>query len=607
MSGQQETKTMCPDVSFEKPLLSSRAAIEANRRLWEDIPEGNDGTMTDSEPSLVPYGMMIRSEDDEGFFNHLDNFLGRKTEGVKLKPSTFLHASVRAPSVVYRDYHTEHGVAMIYSSSQQPTNTNQSPQPQVQRKLLEQEPSESSSLRSSQGRRILQSNNENEDKSEDNNHPEGRRLTETMPRSSHPSVVLCHPTDGGTGRRPAFDGPPDGTVLTTDHGQGCRGESTSEDMCIKNNVFKLTQTNGGVVVGLPQEEVCLMDEKCRCNDLSPYFRMDRKGEPYPLQYADFAVDFAQRKHKLGNPPYGMSCWYEDVHNRMTEMVDASNSMWMKRDSWAREKNPMEYIGLNECLLGNALDTDASNIDAFLIELSPNIGRFENLDTIHEEVLCGLISDEQVPRQLNYVRKKYGDKPVLLLEERLGMNDESLLHECQRMWGGKNCASGFWKNFIAQPLNFSDGSCLAVPPGCNEVYFFPANEDGKGCQISTPSACADSDHDTSTPNQVHDNQKNTDNYDGPSTYHDFKNHNSNQHGSCVSQYQLNILIFGFVIFFILFRAIRQEQFSRQRRRQCHIGQKELSSRSTTTGSCSTTSTIILSTTTSGVQKPLLESL
>ena len=55
-----------------------------------------------------------------------------------------------------------------------------------------------------------------------NDSDSGNRRLAVDPNSNRPTVVLCHPTDAGTGRRMPFDEPKGTTVLTTEHGQGCR-------------------------------------------------------------------------------------------------------------------------------------------------------------------------------------------------------------------------------------------------------------------------------------------------------------------------------------------------------------------------------------------------
>lgn len=577
-----------PQTPLAKPLYSSQAAKEANQRLWQEM--SNEREDESSMPTLVPYGMMIRVEDD-GFFGSIH--LVR--EEFKLLPSTFLHASIRSPNVFYRTVGFEdYGVGFVLSNHQQP---------------------------------IPKASND-----ETRNEHQVR-----------PSVVLCHPTDGGTGRRPPFDGSLDESVLNTDHGQGCRGETVSKDMCIRNKVWTKSRTTTiKDATEHLEEEVCLMDDKCRCNDLSPYFLKNGKGERYALEYGDFAIDFAQQRHKLGNPPYGMSCWYDDVHRRMDEVVNASNSMWMKRDSWARERNPFKYKGLNECLLRNANDVNNIRVDAFVIELTPNAESFANLDSNHENILRHLRNDMKVTNRLKNMRRKYGDKPVLLLEERLGMKDDSQLKECEYYWGGRNCGSGFRKHFVAQPLNFTDGSCLAVPDGCNEVYYFPpydknndnirqgndGNDEGSnnhdipwGCNITIPKDCSfqagattttttttnsttvmkiktknklllvphqeglrDGEECKGTSHLLHslfhsidntismtthhaDDHVATDqgeNIDNDRYYHYHLHHPKNTY--CTSVYQVMILALGMTLFLLLGGAIRQQRLSKSRRRQ-----------------------------------------
>ena len=50
-------------------------------------------------------------------------------------------------------------------------------------------------------------------------------------------------------------------------------------------------------------------------------------------------------------------------------------------------------------------------------------------------------------------------------------------ECLQYWGGTNCLDGYRKEFFAQSFVFDDGSCLAIPPGFEDVYYFPAVKTG----------------------------------------------------------------------------------------------------------------------------------
>jgi hypothetical protein len=63
-----------------------------------------------------------------------------------------------------------------------------------------------------------------------------------------------------------------------------------------------------------------------------------------------------------------------------------------------------------------------------------------------------------------------------MEEIKGMSPEA----CRRHWGGVDCEAGYRKEVYTEAINFSNGACIASPPGCNEVYYFPPDKHTGKC-------------------------------------------------------------------------------------------------------------------------------
>ena len=53
-----------------------------------------------------------------------------------------------------------------------------------------------------------------------------------------------------------------------------------------------------------------------------------------------------------------------------------------------------------------------------------------------------------------------------------------------MWNDTDCQNGFRKELFAQECTFQDGSCLAIPPNCQDVYYFPYNNVTRTCNVSS---------------------------------------------------------------------------------------------------------------------------
>jgi hypothetical protein len=218
-------------------------------------------------------------------------------------------------------------------------------------------------------------------------------------------------------------------VLLTNHGGACRYPEQHSEFCI----------NG----------TCLMDHTCQCTSDTRY------------SHGDYYADRSRRTNtKLWATSF-FSCWYDP--NRMDEMVDASNSLWLQRSSWSSLESS-NYSGWNECPSTRNVG-DRSSIDAIVIQTPPVV-------TSGRANLC----HQPPPRRkvelvdsLKRLHRRYGHVPVLFLGQGQGMKHATF---CDTYWKGVDCDNGVHKWFFAQSFNFSDGSCLAKPEKCKDVYYFP---------------------------------------------------------------------------------------------------------------------------------------
>ena len=134
----------------------------------------------------------------------------------------------------------------------------------------------------------------------------------------------------------------------------------------------------------------------------------------------------------------------------------------------------KYRGYTECLVTNNM-RNRDVIDAIIIRLP--------ITDKHNSSLCDYHANTQAAVQQSLAGLDGSivkNLPVVFLEQARGMTNQS---ECDAVWGGKDCMNGYRKEIFAQSYDFEDGSCLAVPDGCRDVYFFPADKNGT-CMISS---------------------------------------------------------------------------------------------------------------------------
>jgi len=281
------------------------------------------------------------------------------------------------------------------------------------------------------------------------------------------NMTVCYPGDAGTFSRPALSG--EATVLQSSHGQGCH--NTRQRFC-------------------DAEQKCLMNEKCRCTDSSvvPNF-----GDHLSNVLKTGILEYKQLK--LERLTF-YACWYE-TPDRLAELVGASNTLFAERHQWSTETNVRTYEGYTECpVTTNIHKLEA--IDAVVVQLP--IMEIHYNGTMRG--LCDLSNGGdfsswrgtdkgrgELVQLLREMHDRFGPLPVLFLSQTRGIADQE---ECDRVWGrGTDCGDGYRKEFTAQTYRFSNGSCLAKPAGCPDVYFFPvcSNSSSIVCGVPVPTALA----------------------------------------------------------------------------------------------------------------------
>ena len=189
-----------------------------------------------------------------------------------------------------------------------------------------------------------------------------------------------------------------------------------------------------------------------------------------------------------------TCWYETTPSRLVELVGAINTLFAERRRWSSMENVQVYEGYSECpVTTNIHEREA--IDAVVVQLPPMeiqySGTVPGLCDIAEGVAFASKSDWSSGTLIQLLREmhdRFGPLPVLFLSQTRGIADQG---ECDRVWGGTDCEDGYRKEFTAQTYQFSDGSCLAKPVGCPDVYYFPvcSNSSGVVCAVPVPTTSA----------------------------------------------------------------------------------------------------------------------
>jgi hypothetical protein len=216
-----------------------------------------------------------------------------------------------------------------------------------------------------------------------------------------------------------------------------------------------------------------MDRQCQCTSHSQ------------LSLAEYLVLDAQQKRggKYLKATTFHSCWYGT--NRLDEMIAESNALFRLRNSWVVHARAAGYPGHTECPVTTNIDTP-EYLDAIVIQLPPVSEshthiQSNNLNNVNVSA-CDFDEPPYYKTKYNvrHLHNLYGPLPVMFLAQVRGIQDNAT---CQKYWKGQDCDTGYRKFFFAQSYNFSDGSCLAKPPDCQDVYFH-----ANCTNITTPVGC-----------------------------------------------------------------------------------------------------------------------
>lgn len=188
----------------------------------------------------------------------------------------------------------------------------------------------------------------------------------------------------------------------------------------------------------------------------------------PDKFGDLVSRWSEETTNTLSNFYFQSCYYDTI----ADAVTASNSLWDTRGRWNSDPDAVnDYQGYNECASSLNIN-DQGMADAIVLTLHRTP---ESLP----KSLCAFPNHVWFKDRLELASKKgYGDLPVLFYRESNGIHR---IQDCVTHFGGYRCDDAFQKEFFSQEYNF-DGPCLHRPPGCDEVYYFPA--DGEKCSAFT---------------------------------------------------------------------------------------------------------------------------
>lgn len=366
----------CPDA---KPAYLSPVAKFANRLLTGDWEKGE-------------FGLLVRTVDyffdgdvdsiREAILKH-NNIPPDPIPPVRYLPSSYLHASIRAPGAIYQNVHemdANRGDFALLFGTKFAKNT------------IFQEHA------------AFQNNNQTLD-------------------CEH---IYMH--DAGTVDR--------GTVFDKTM---CNDASAEADICMD---------------GDGDEKRCLAHGPGGCGGC----------KAAPEDVGPLVAEWVEARDEKMRSFYSASCYYDDIKN----VVIGSNSLWRERFRWHDEAELSHtYQGYTEC----ATNLDIAHphmADAVILTL-------HRTDNPLPQTICNFPNHEFLLDRLQQAYDKgHGDLPVLFYRESPGIHS---VDECARLFGGKACDDAWHKEFFSQEYHFvSSGACLHRPPGCDEVYFFPADND-----------------------------------------------------------------------------------------------------------------------------------
>jgi hypothetical protein len=236
------------------------------------------------------------------------------------------------------------------------------------------------------------------------------------------------------------------------NGKGCHRDDMKK-LCFKNNSCS---------------ELYNSDCSCNSSKVPPHMM----GDHFAELFSNLAKDTY-----FGNFFSRTVCSYPGTEQGLKDMIVASNSLWRRRHGWCRfdeqecETSERKYRGHTECMASKNI-MNVEMVDGILIQMPPKI--FETqvpLEQFYPHLFHFLLRKLQELHDWGYK-----ELPIVFMEEIKGMPPEA----CRRYWGGVDCQVGYRKEVYTQAFNFSNGACIASPPGCNEVYYFPPDKHTGKC-------------------------------------------------------------------------------------------------------------------------------
>lgn len=234
------------------------------------------------------------------------------------------------------------------------------------------------------------------------------------------------------------------------------------------------------------DNICLVaaDSECVCNTSA-----------VPPEQFGFHLTSYLRGRKIPRAFLAQrTCWYPDDANAVSNVINASNSLWLtSNDGWYKRPPPggaayrtgkdTDYMGHTEIMATRNI-RELSAADAIVVKL-PHKNISSNKISLSDMTETELVAIQnwiqfQVKMEGCPFHNNHNILPIVFYAESRGMRDQ---YECSIAWGGDQCENGYRREFFSEQYNFSDGSCLASPPGCccNDVYFYPPdNTTGSMC-------------------------------------------------------------------------------------------------------------------------------
>jgi hypothetical protein len=285
--------------------------------------------------------------------------------------------------------------------------------------------------------------------------------------------ALYYPANAGTTQL----GMTKGSVDASGKG-GCHRDDMKK-LCFKNNSCS---------------ELYNIDCSCDSSKVPPHMI----GDHFAELFSNLANDTS-----VGNFYSRTVCSYPGTEQGLKDMIAASNSLWKHRHGWCRfddqecETSERKYRGHTECMASkNIMNVEMA--DGIIIQMPPRIfERQVNLERLRPSLYKYMLRNLQDLHDWGYT-----ELPIVFMEEWKGMSPEA----CRQHWGGEDCQVGYRKEVYTQAFNFSNGACIASPPGCNEVYYFPPDKHTGTCVPILQNKTCLAENDIMLPSQDQDSRQ-----------------------------------------------------------------------------------------------------